>query len=335
MSQITVVNSQISQIPSSGFLADNFQELSQNLNPVEVYLEKLSPGSVRSVLGCLNVVAGLVSDGLIDAHQFEWHRLSYHHSVKIFAKLRSRYKPRTYNKIRAAFRRVLEECWRLGLMSVEEYHRAADVPCAKVDSGELAGREISPNEATNLFKVCGEDARPAGIRDTAILALMYGGGPRRSEVVGLNVEDFTPSTGALNIRKGKGGKTREVYLPPDAIAAINRWLDVRSHEPGALFCPISRGDNILYRRMSAQAIYEILSRRVGRVNLMPSATMERCSPHDFRRTAAGNLLDAGVDLATTSQILGHAQVDTTAKYDRRGKRAKQSAAQLISIPLPS
>ena len=78
--------------------------------------------------------------------------------------------------------------------------------------------------------------------------------------------------------------------------------------------------------ITSQAVYNILEKR------RKQAGVEPFTPHDLRRTFAGELLDAGADIATVQQLMGHASVQTTAGYDRRGAEAKRKAVAKLHVP---
>ncbi len=78
--------------------------------------------------------------------------------------------------------------------------------------------------------------------------------------------------------------------------------------------------------MTPQAVYNALQKRGA------EAGVDDISPHDLRRTLVGDLLDAGADLPTVQRIAGHASPETTSRYDRRGDRTAQAAADLMHVP---
>jgi site-specific recombinase XerC len=99
-----------------------------------------------------------------------------------------------------------------------------------------AGRALERGEVAALLDACTKDDSLAGGREAAIIALIFGGDLRRSEVASLKVEHFKAENGALRVL-GKGNKERLVYLDTGATQPIRDWLLVRGRKEGALFCP--------------------------------------------------------------------------------------------------
>lgn len=301
------------------------ERLPPDRNPVLVYLARLtSAHSRRSQGGAVAALARLM--GAESAEEFPWWRLDYQHTAWLRARLAEQYKPATANRHLSALRGVLKESWRLELMTAEAFHRAADV--ANVKGSVLpAGRELTPGEVQALARACADDARPQGVRDGALLAVLHSGGLRRSEVVELNLSDYEPDTGQLRVR-GKGRRERLVHLRNGAADAVEDWLHIRGPHEGPLFHPVRRNGAIQHRRMTPQSVLEICQRRAGDADVRPF------SPHDLRRTLAGSMLENGVDLVAVQATLGHASPVTTARYARRGERAKQEAASKVHFPWP-
>ena len=108
---------------------------------------------------------------------------------------------------------------------------------------------------------------------------------------------------------------------------LAEWLEVRGDEPGPLFWPSpGRGRPHVNGRMTGQAVMLLLRKRAAEAKFAP------LTPHDFRRTFIGDLLDDGADMSTVKDLAGHANVNTTARYDRRGEETKRKAAQLLLVP---
>lgn len=293
-------------------------------NPALVYLSRLAPGSRRTMARALDTIAELLS-ARATAETLPWGALRYQHTQAVRAKLSEKFAPATTNKHLAALRGVLREAWRLGQLDGDDFHKAVDVNGIRNETLP-AGREVSAGELRALFHACAVDKTNSGVRDAALMALLYGGGLRREEAVSLDLADYDRESGAVTVRRGKGGKQRIVYVPQGGRAAMSAWIDVRGDGPGPLLCPVNKGGRIDLRRMTGQSVRKVLVKRAT------EASVSELSPHDLRRSFVSHLLDAGADLATVQKMAGHASVTTTARYDRRGEGAKQKAAELLNVP---
>lgn len=284
-------------------------------SPAAVYLAALAPGSRPTMRTALATMAALL--GHPDPLSCPWHLLRYAHTAALRSQLAARYAPATANKHLAALRGVLTEARRLGLMGADDCAAAGDL--RPVRGQRLpTGRALGSGEIAAVLAACEADPRPAGRRDAALVAVAYGAGLRRAELVGLDLADVRD--GEVRIRGGKGNKDRVVYLGDDWAELLEAWVAARGRQPGPLFVAISRAGRILPRRLAAATVRDVFLARGA------AAGVATFSPHDLRRTLISHLLDAGEDLATVQQVAGHANVATTARYDRRGEAAKRRAA---------
>lgn len=308
-------------------------------NPAMVYLGGLgSPDSRRAMRDRLEYVAALLGVDDKAAHWYggglrltalPWAKLRYQHVAALRARmLASGQAPATINLALSALRGVAREAYNLGQISADDYQRIRNVKNVR-GSRLPTGRAITRGELVALLDACAADDSAAGRRDAAVIALAYAGGLRRSELVKLDLDDYTPETGELRVRGGKGNKQRLLWADNGAADALAEWIDVRGAEPGPLFVPVSQTGEPIMRRMTSQVIRNLLNKRAG------EAGVRELSPHDMRRTFIGDLLDAGADLATVSTLAGHASPTTTARYDRRPDAVRRKAIGLLHVPFKS
>jgi len=289
-------------------------------HPVTVYLASLAPSGRRAMAGRLRTVAEVLQG---EVETLPWHELRYQHVQALRSRLLEReLAPSTVNLTLCAVRGVAKAAFNLGLVSADDYQRLCNVKAAKGDRLP-AGRCLSAGEIAALLSAC--DGSPAGQRDAALIAILFSGGLRRTEAVGLCLSQYEPSTGELKVR-GKGNRERLLYVRNGAAQALTDWLAVRGLEAGPLFTPVRKGGTVELRPMTAQAVYSILRKRARQANV------RAFSPHDLRRTFVSELLDRGADISTVQQLAGHANVQTTARYDRRGDQAKARAVELLHVP---
>jgi integrase/recombinase XerD len=166
---------------------------------------------------------------------------------------------------------------------------------------------ITVDEVAHLLDAPREGS-PAGLRDRALLELLYGSGLRVSELVGLDVDDVDLEEGAVRVM-GKGGKEREVPVGRFGREAVEAWLG--RARPG-FATGLSRGALFLNQRggrLSRQSVNRILAAHAR------SAGIERrVTPHTLRHSFATHLLEGGADVRVVQELLGHASVATTQIY---------------------
>jgi site-specific recombinase XerD len=291
--------------------------------PSVVYLAGLAAGSRRTMTQSLNAMAAILAgDETADHLSIPWQYLRFQHTAALRAALADKYAHSTANKMLSALRGVLRAAWRLDLMTAEDYQAAADVKNVKGERAP-AGRALAVAEVQQLLATCGDDA--LGLRDAAVIAILYACGLRRAELVGLDLADYDGRE--LRIRRGKGNKERLAPVATNAAVYLDAWLALRQAQGprqvnGALFHGL--GHSNAGGRLTTQTIYDLLRTRAAAAGIRP------LSPHDFRRTFVSLLLDAGEDIVTVQRLAGHASVETTARYDRRGEDVKRRAVEKLS-----
>jgi integrase/recombinase XerC len=181
------------------------------------------------------------------------------------------------------------------------------------EAAELVGRAVA----------AADDGTPLGVRDAAMLELLYASGIRVGELVALDVDDVDRERNLVRVL-GKGRKERSVPFGHPAARALDRWLSVGrpglvAEEAGAALFLGARG-----RRIDPRAVRTLVHQRIAEVPGAPDI-----GPHGLRHTAATHLLEGGADLRAVQEMLGHASLATTQLYTHvtsdRLRRAYQQA----------
>ena len=170
---------------------------------------------------------------------------------------------------------------------------------------------LRADEARDLLEAAtalADDGSPLGLRDVAMLEVLYATGVRVGELVGLDVDDVDDDRQVLRVL-GKGRKERSVPFGHPAARALARWLTLgrpalRAPGSGAALFLGARGG-----RIDQRAVRDLVHRRLQDVPGAPDL-----GPHGLRHTAATHLLEGGADLRSVQELLGHASLATTQLY---------------------
>jgi len=181
----------------------------------------------------------------------------------------------------------------------------------------LPGEVYSPAEVRALIEACGRSS--SGMRNAAIIAVLYGAGLRAAEALALKPADLDLQKGSIRVRSGKGGKFRVAGIAPDCQGILERWLECRKglgfngREP--VFCGITKGGKVSAWGTPIKTIYlRTMLPRLGK----KAGLDKRIHAHGFRHSAATALLESGsFGLRGISQQLGHSSTAVTDHYLQR------------------
>ncbi len=204
----------------------------------------------------------------------------------------------------------------IALRSFLKYLARRDVKALAPEKIELASSKrpqvsfLDADEVMALFDAC-DTGNIIGLRDRAILELLFSTGLRVSELVKLNIDSINLDKGEFSIR-GKGQKDRPVYVSDSAKEAIHNYLKQRKDSYEALFVQASKRKNeedVTISRLTPRTIQRIVERYRTKAGITKHVT-----PHTLRHSFATDLLGNGADLRSVQSLLGHANIATTQIY---------------------
>ena len=214
----------------------------------------------------------------------------------------------TINQQLAAVRRLAHEAADAGLLSPELAAGISRVKGVK-QLGFRSGNWLSAEQSSEVLQHAWGDSMRAK-RDYAMLAMLFGCGFRRSELVGLDFDDIQMRQGhwAVVDLIGKGGHIRTVPIPSWVKAALDQWTRAAGVSDGKIFRAVARLGKVWGDGLSQNVVWYVVR------TCCEKAGLEHIAPHDLRRTCAKLCHDSGGELEQIQFLLGHASVQTTEHY---------------------
>ena len=298
-------------------------------NPLTLYLARLAPSSQLTMRYVLQDAADRLGFEEINLEDIDWHLLQPEHVMALVAVLREDgYAPNTSSLYVNAVRGVMNEAWRISLISQEHLLKMRSV---KATAGKRLsqGRNLRRTLIRELMDVCAADPRPQGLRDAAVIGILYGSGMRKSESVNLDLAQVNFAERSLRVT-GKGNKELLKYAPAWAFAKLQAWLEFRreqlkegEQDDSFLFNRIRRGSHITRERITKHAIYYIARQRGEQVGV-------KIMPHDFRRSFITRVIEEH-DLSIAQKLAHHTNIQTTASYDVREDNERRRAVDRFDL----
>ncbi|MBT1265519.1 MULTISPECIES: tyrosine recombinase XerC [unclassified Pseudomonas] len=298
-------------------------------NPLTLYLTRLAPSSQLTMRYVLQDAADRLGFEDINLEDIDWHLLQPEHVMALVAVLREDgYAPNTSSLYVNAVRGVMNEAWRMSLISQDHLLKMRSVK-AMAGTRLSQGRNLRRTLIRELMEVCAADPRPQGLRDAAVIGILYGSGMRKSESVNIELGQVNFDERSLQVT-GKGNKQLIKYAPAWAFAKLEAWLAFRrsqlkpgEQDDGFLFNRIRRGSHITRERITKHAIYYIARQRGEQVGV-------KIMPHDFRRSFITRVIEE-YDLSIAQKLAHHTNIQTTATYDVRDDNERRRAVDRFDL----
>lgn len=298
-------------------------------NPLTLYLTRLAPSSQLTMRYVLQDAADRLGFEDINLEDIDWHLLQPEQVMALVAVLREDgYAPNTSSLYVNAVRGVMNEAWRMSLISQDHLLKMRSVK-AMAGTRLSQGRNLRRTLIRELMDVCAADPRPQGLRDAAVIGILYGSGMRKSESVNLDLAQVNFAERSLRVT-GKGNKELIKYAPAWAFAKLQAWLEFRrdqlkegEQDDAFLFNRIRRGSHITRERITKHAIYYIARQRGEQVGV-------KIMPHDFRRSFITRVIEEH-DLSIAQKLAHHTNIQTTANYDVRDDNERRRAVDRFDL----
>jgi integrase len=258
---------------------------------------------------------GLNADVAIDF--LPWHTMTAAALSELLYSWRDELDTSTIRLYMHALRGVARACFIRGMMPADQFALIGQVKLPKGRNKAGRGRAVEASLKEALLRDCMSDERVQGVRDAALIALLFGSGIRRAEAASLLDENLNIEEGELRVRV-KGGDLAVRYLSAWALPYLKAWRDVRRANDlhrGPFLCRIWKNGKLGNTGMKGRSLFYLLEERSKRAGL-PYLVR----PHDARRTLGTEMLSEHGELIA-QKVLGHADLSTTRIYDKRSDEA--------------
>jgi site-specific recombinase XerD len=190
---------------------------------------------------------------------------------------------------------------------LEKRNQADQTPRQPANKGrKFPAEPLTADEVLSLMRVPSSRA-PTGIRNRALIAVLYRAGLRISEALALCSKDVDRDAGTVRVLHGKGDKARTLGMDPEAFAVLERWLDVRNglghNGRKPIFCTLKG------KPLTSAYVRGLLPRLARKAGIE-----KRVHAHGLRHTMAAEMRAEGQDIGVISKALGHTSIATTARY---------------------